>query len=229
MFRTKNDLSEGIRVKAVELLNARLADCKGALNKVSRSAKPAFQNRGPVVAKHRGKSLPAKEKRRFFQRKMGTLSRLDHRERATTFNLVDASWPAVRALHPSQGVEGIAMARAKLILVVEDDADTRESMRRLLEASGFAVICAANGENAMACIAQRERPHVILMDLAMPVMDGWDFRSQLGRDVALASIPVIIISAQNDLPQIAASLEATAYFRKPVEVDGLLHTIRVVA
>jgi CheY-like chemotaxis protein len=121
------------------------------------------------------------------------------------------------------------MAPAKLILVVEDDADTRESMRRLLEAAGFAVICAANGEKAMACIAQRERPHLILMDLAMPVMDGWDFRSQLGRDVALASIPVIIISAQNDLPQIAASLDATAYFRKPVEVDGLLNTIRIVA
>jgi CheY-like chemotaxis protein len=121
------------------------------------------------------------------------------------------------------------MAPLKHILVVEDDADTRESMRRLLEAAGFAVVCAANGEAAITCISQMDQLDAILMDLAMPVMDGWDFRSHLRRDSALAGIPVIIISAQSDLPQVAASLRATAYFRKPVELEGLMKTLRVLA
>jgi CheY-like chemotaxis protein len=119
------------------------------------------------------------------------------------------------------------MATDKLILVVEDDADTRESMRRLLEVSGFAVVCAANGKMAMACIAEMERPDLILMDLAMPVMDGWEFREVLRRYAVLASIPVIVISAQGDLPQSAASLDAAAYFRKPFEPERLLERIRL--
>jgi CheY-like chemotaxis protein len=120
------------------------------------------------------------------------------------------------------------MASAKLILVVEDDADARESMRRMLEGQGFGVVCAANGEKAIASILEMERPDLIIMDLAMPVMDGWDFQRYLRRYLILASIPIIIISAQSDLHQIAASLNARAYFHKPVELDCLLKTIHAI-
>ena len=118
------------------------------------------------------------------------------------------------------------MAAEKLVLVVEDDADTRESMRRLLESSGFAVVCAANGEIAMDRIADMQRPDVILLDLTMPVMDGWELCQFLDRYAVLASIPVIIISAQGDLPQTAASLSAADYFRKPFEPERLLQRLR---
>ena len=65
------------------------------------------------------------------------------------------------------------------ILVIEDDADTRESMRRLLEQCGYSTMCAADGREALSLLND-ELPCLILLDLRMPEMDGWQFRQQLG-------------------------------------------------
>jgi CheY-like chemotaxis protein len=103
------------------------------------------------------------------------------------------------------------------ILIVEDDADTRDSMRRLLELWGYRVLCAADGRAALSLL-RGELPSLILTDLRMPEMDGWQFRHQLRREPRLATIPVVLISAENDLHTTAVALHAAAYFRKPVDI-----------
>lgn len=117
------------------------------------------------------------------------------------------------------------MEPVKPILVVEDSAFTRESLRALLEGEGYRVICAANGREALDQLHDAESPCVILLDLDMPVMDGWQFRREQCRDPALARIAVILISGEDNLEQIAASLGVAGYLPKPLEVGNLLATL----
>jgi CheY-like chemotaxis protein len=116
----------------------------------------------------------------------------------------------------------------ELILLVEDNAAVREAMAALLRAAGYRVACAANGREALDHLRRPELPCLILLDLAMPVMDGWEFRASQRRAPELADIPVFLLSGESDLPGIAASLGVDGYFPKPVEADRLLQTIRFV-
>ena len=106
------------------------------------------------------------------------------------------------------------------VFVVEDDVDTRDMMGRFLELEGFSVEVAANGKQALERLNAGVHPCVILLDLMMPVMDGWQFRSQQVRDAALASIPVIVVSAAGK--DRIADIEANAYLSKPVDLEQLL-------
>lgn len=114
----------------------------------------------------------------------------------------------------------------KRVLIVEDEEATREMLAMLLESEGYAVAAAANGEEALSSLRQRERPDVILLDLMMPVMDGWQFRRIQRRDPALGDIPVIIVSAAGDIGQTAVALSAASFLEKPVEPAHLFATIR---
>jgi PAS domain S-box-containing protein len=109
------------------------------------------------------------------------------------------------------------------VLVVEDDAVVRESLVDLLNEEGYQVSCAENGREALRHLHAEPAPDVILLDLRMPVMDGWEFRSIQKSDPKLAHIPVIAISADGS-PQ-AAAISAHAYLRKPVETEQLLAMI----
>ena len=111
------------------------------------------------------------------------------------------------------------------VLIVEDDFDVRDALSQLLEFEGYVVAGAANGQEAIDHLRSTPRPAAILLDLMMPVMDGFQFRSELMHDPTLASIPVIIISADASVAEKAARMGATAYLRKPIEVDALLHTL----
>ena len=106
------------------------------------------------------------------------------------------------------------------VFVVEDDVDTRDMVGRFLELEGFAVEVAANGKQALERLNSGVHPCVILLDLMMPVMDGWQFRAQQIRDAALASIPVIVVSAAGK--ERMADIEANAYLSKPVDLEQLL-------
>jgi CheY-like chemotaxis protein len=117
---------------------------------------------------------------------------------------------------------------SKHILVVEDNAAARDALAALLEAEGYAVACAADGREALDHLRGPDRPCLILLDLAMPVMDGWEFLARQRRSPSLAHIPVILVSAEGDLPRLATSLGVAGYFPKPVEADGLLRAIRVL-
>jgi CheY-like chemotaxis protein len=120
------------------------------------------------------------------------------------------------------------MGSDKLILVVEDDSTTRLAMKTLLEAAGYRVACASNGREALDHLRRAEPPWLILTDLSMPVMTGWQFRREQQQDPALSRIPVVVLSAEGDLPRIAAGLGVAGHLPKPVEFDGLLEAIRVL-
>ena len=115
------------------------------------------------------------------------------------------------------------MARlARPVLVVEDHDDTRDAFQLMLERNGYAVVAAPNGRDALDKLQGGLRPCVILMDLMMPVMNGFEFREEQLRDADLAAIPLIAYSAVTDPLRTARHLRADAYVSKPVEVGHVL-------
>ena len=114
-------------------------------------------------------------------------------------------------------------ASGRSLLVVEDDADIRETLDGLLSMEGFHVIGCSNGREALDWLHASPKPDVILLDLMMPVMDGWQFRVVQKQDPELSAIPVVALSA--DATAKAAAIDADAYLKKPVEYETLLETI----
>ena len=111
------------------------------------------------------------------------------------------------------------------ILVIEDDRDIREVVAQILEHVGYQVLIAADGEQALATLREGYRPGVILLNLVMPVMNGWTFRAEQLQDAELAEIPVVLLSGHGDLPEIAQQLRVAGALSKPVFVPDLLRTI----
>ena len=109
------------------------------------------------------------------------------------------------------------------MFIVEDDPDTREMIGRFLELEGFAVVTAANGRQALDRLDAGTRACVILLDLMMPVMDGWEFRRRQASHSAFGNIPVIVFSAAG--PERMEQIEANDYLSKPVDLDELLRRI----
>jgi CheY-like chemotaxis protein len=107
------------------------------------------------------------------------------------------------------------------ILVVEDDEDAREAMVALLQMKGYHAVPAGNGREALDYLDQAPAPDLIILDLWMPVMDGWQFRSEQVRNPRLAHIPVIVVTALAD----RADVDANEIIIKPVDVDHLLTTV----
>jgi CheY-like chemotaxis protein len=110
------------------------------------------------------------------------------------------------------------------VLIVEDDEDLREMMAQLLTLEGYQTTTVANGREALEYLHDAEKPHLILLDLMMPVMDGWEFRRQQQADPALAPVPVIVLSALDQAR--ASNLEAEAFLKKPLDFDRLLSLVR---
>jgi CheY-like chemotaxis protein len=111
------------------------------------------------------------------------------------------------------------------VLVVDDDYAVLDAMKEILEDEGYEVSVAANGLEALKELAQAPRPGVILLDLMMPVMNGWEFREKQLEDEGLAAIPTIIVTAHNKPEVNAAELKAAASIRKPVTPEMLLETV----
>jgi CheY-like chemotaxis protein len=111
------------------------------------------------------------------------------------------------------------------VLVVDDDYAVLDSMKEVLEDEGYEVMLAANGLEALRELRKGVPPCVILLDLMMPVMNGWEFREEQLQDGGLAAIPTIIVTAHNKAEVSTAELKAASVIRKPVQPDTLLEAI----
>jgi signal transduction histidine kinase len=109
------------------------------------------------------------------------------------------------------------------ILLVEDDHSIRDALRGILAEEGYAVTTAENGRQALEQLGSGGAPDLIVLDLRMPIMDGWEFRALQKNDPKLAGIPVLAVSADGSAK--AAAIDAEAYLRKPLSTDALLGTI----
>jgi CheY-like chemotaxis protein len=110
---------------------------------------------------------------------------------------------------------------AATVMVVEDDALIRELVMLILGSEGLIAVGATNGAEALRRLRQeRLEPALILLDLMMPVMSGWQFRSEQLRDPALAGIPVVVMSALEDL-----EVPAEGHVGKPFEIEALLDVV----
>jgi CheY-like chemotaxis protein len=118
------------------------------------------------------------------------------------------------------------MKPAKHILFVEDSTALRDPLTALLELKGFRVGWARNGCQALDYLRHGQRPDLILLDLKLPDMDGWQFRREQRRDPALATIPVVVVSGTKDAARRAADLAAAACLEKPVGFDELVEAVR---
>lgn len=115
------------------------------------------------------------------------------------------------------------MISVKRILLVEDSPLTSRAVRMVLEREGYQVDCAANGQEALDHLRQsEEKPDLILLDVMMPVLDGYQFREEQKHDPAINDIPVVVVSVAD----IDSSFEASVHIQKPFKPEELLEAIR---
>ncbi len=109
------------------------------------------------------------------------------------------------------------------ILVVEDDRSSRTVLLRVLASAGHSVIEAADGHTALGLLRrQTPKPSLILLDLMLPLMTGWELRSLLALEPNLADIPVVVISAVSHLAERTRELKVVAVLPKPIDLDAIL-------
>jgi CheY-like chemotaxis protein len=110
----------------------------------------------------------------------------------------------------------------KHIVVIEDDTDLRETLKDLLEMEGFSVVTASKGREGLRQIEQNGQPCLILLDLMMPVMNGWEFLETLRREKAalLAQTPVAVVSAAADIADVERDYGCSV-LKKPVNLERL--------
>ncbi|MBI4040316.1 MAG: response regulator [Deltaproteobacteria bacterium] len=114
------------------------------------------------------------------------------------------------------------------ILIVEDDEDLRISFSQLLELEGYEPICACHGQEALDILKNmQELPSLILLDLMMPIMDGFTFRKIQVQDPHLSQIPIVIMTAHRnvDIQKIKTGTSPMVYMQKPVDLDEMISII----
>jgi CheY-like chemotaxis protein len=112
------------------------------------------------------------------------------------------------------------------ILVVEDNDVAREGLAAILRREGYTVALAANGQEALDRLKDHPAPALILLDMLMPVLDGWHFLEQLQCDLPRATVPIIVTTGTILSRAWAESHGCAGFVRKPIETDALLTEIR---
>jgi two-component system, chemotaxis family, chemotaxis protein CheY len=112
------------------------------------------------------------------------------------------------------------------ILLLEDDDGLGAILMAVLQDQGYNVVRVSNGKQALKYLWTGPLPDLILLNLVMPGMDGWEFREQLKRVPEMAQIPVVVLSGVRNLERKAASLGATDSFTKPYNLKALIDTVQ---
>jgi CheY-like chemotaxis protein len=119
----------------------------------------------------------------------------------------------------------VAAPRKPLILVVDDQDSSRGALAVLLTTMGYASVEAANGREALATLARGIRPDLILLDLMMPVMDGWEFMKEQRRDWRLCTIPTIVITGVASHDPRCLEMPVVRFLPKPYTAEQLMAAI----
>lgn len=113
------------------------------------------------------------------------------------------------------------------VLIVEDDLDVRNTIAEVLEEEGHRVFVAADGREALdLLLATPNQPGLILLDLMMPNMDGWQFIAEQRQQERLARIPVVVLSAYGSIPPAKLPIEVVDHIRKPIDLTTLLAVVQ---
>jgi CheY-like chemotaxis protein len=110
---------------------------------------------------------------------------------------------------------------SKFVLTVDDDPDLLEVTSFVIEQEGMAVATARNGEEALALLRTGRRPSLVLLDLMMPVMNGWEFLTEVAKDPLLREIPIVVLSAAKHV-QVTGAVEVLS---KPMDLAALLRVV----
>jgi CheY-like chemotaxis protein len=121
------------------------------------------------------------------------------------------------------GGGGMSSSCPKYVLVVEDDRDIREGLTDLLGDYGHEVRGASNGREALDLMGESPLPCMVLLDLMMPVMDGWQFMDEVSRRSELAGIPICIITAGESAK--ARGPSVVSIIRKPFDASTLMRVV----
>ncbi|TMA51081.1 MAG: response regulator [Deltaproteobacteria bacterium] len=116
-------------------------------------------------------------------------------------------------------------APVKRVLIVEDDQDVRGALAAFLEGEGHSVVEAAHGAEALTRLHDSDGICLIVLDLWMPVMDGWEFRAAQRKDPTLAAVPVVVITADKGAEQRAADFGEADWMTKPIDFGRLLELV----
>jgi CheY-like chemotaxis protein len=118
-----------------------------------------------------------------------------------------------------------ATGTAASILVVDDDNSIRETLRAILQDEGYPVAAARDGREALEQLASMPTPGLCIVDLVMPVMNGWELCAALASRPELARVPVLLVSANSQVDVPPAGLETVHVMRKPISFDRLLEYV----
>ena len=116
-----------------------------------------------------------------------------------------------------------APAHRPCVLIVEDDDDVREFMQLLVSFAGYDTMTARDGQDALVKMRQR-RPCIVLLDLQMPRMDGWEFRARQMQDLSLSDIPVVCVTAFFDPAQVTRQLGLRC-ISKPADFPAIINAV----
>lgn len=122
---------------------------------------------------------------------------------------------------PQGRPDGRVEADPRLVLVVDDEADLLEVMRFVLESEGFVVETTRNGLEALSHLRGGKLPDLVLLDLMMPVMNGWEFLKEIAKAPSLAAIPIVVLTAAG-VTAVAGALEV---LHKPIDLGLLVATV----
>jgi len=112
------------------------------------------------------------------------------------------------------------------VLIVDDEPDIRATVSAMLQIEGYHVAEAANGADALAAV-ESDPPDVILLDMRMPVLDGWGFAAEMRR--RNHAIPIVVMTAARDAARWASEVTATAFVAKPFGYDDLIAAVEAAA